>query len=170
MKTVLDDWVIIGRFGRPHGVRGLIKVHSFTDPADTIVQYLPWHVLVHDHEKLIAVSDVTVREKHILVSIENISDRTKVAEFTNLDIVMPNTRLPALANDEYYWHELIGMQVTNREAEDFGQVGEIIATGSNDVLVVEGDRRRLIPYLPGQFIDKIDRSHRQIIVDWDKDF
>lgn len=170
MSKDTEDWIVVGRFGRVHGIKGLITVHSFTDPKTAIMGYLPWHISKGKGQMPIKISQVKEQNQLILASIEGVDDRDKATRYTNVDIVILRSNLPKLGEHEYYWHELIGMHVMNKALEDLGVVTEMLATGSNDVLVVEGKNRYLIPYLPGQFIEKIDSKARIIRVDWDKDF
>lgn len=83
---------------------------------------------------------------------------------------MQREQLAELEPGEYYWHQLIGMTVVNTKGESFGKVVEILPTGANDVLVVQGEKKHLIPYLPGQFVLDINDSQHLITVDWDLDF
>lgn len=164
------DWVIVGRFGRTHGIKGFIKVHSFTDPADNILRYTDWHARIANRWEPLKILHLEVNASSILAQIEGYPEREQVASLTNAEIAISRTQLPSLEAGEYYWHELIGMEVINQQDQHFGKVIEIIPTGTNDVLVVEGEKRQLIPYLPGRFIVEIDPSQRLIRVDWDMDF
>lgn len=164
------SWLVIGRFGRPHGVKGLITVVSFTEPRENIIDYTDWHVGNHNQWTPIKGLQTSVNNKFILAHIEGYHDRDQVAHLTNLEIAIKREQLKTLSADEYYWHDLVGMRVVNRSNEMLGDVTEMLATGSNDVLVVEGERRHLIPYLPGEVVIDINASQRVITVDWDADF
>lgn len=165
------EWVKIGRFGRTHGIKGCIIVHSFTDPSDRIKEYKQWYAFINQQWRPIKLKKINVNSKHILAQIEEYETQEQVAVLTNIDIAVPRDELPPLADGEYYWHELIGMNVVNLAGQEFGQVDSIMATGSNDVLVVEGkEKKHLIPYLIDQFVIKIDKENRLILVDWDIDF
>lgn len=164
------DWVVIGRFGRTHGIKGNIIVHSFTEPHDNIKHYAPWYAFINQQWQPIKLSHIDVKAKHIIAQVEGYETQEQVAVLTNVDIAIQREKLAALPADEYYWHELVGMQVVNKACENFGEVISILPTGSNDVLVVQGEKRHLIPYLLDQFILKIDRDKRLITVDWDIDF
>lgn len=165
-----DDWVILGQFGRAHGIKGFITVHSFTEPRENILRYDEWYVHLNNQWQMLALLQIEVNDKHILVKVDGYNEREQIAALTNVEIGVPGKELPELEEGEYYWHQLIGMQVINQSGEDFGLVQEIIPTGANDVLAVQGDRRYLIPYLPGRYVIKVDPVQRQIVVDWDKDF
>ncbi|KTD62526.1 16S rRNA-processing protein RimM [Legionella spiritensis] len=164
------DRVVIGRFGRTHGVKGFITIHSFTVPRDNILSYTQWHALIDKRWQPINALRVNSTDKHILALIEGFADRDQAARLTNVDIAVSRDQLPELEPGDYYWHELTGMTVVNRQGFQFGIVSDIMPTGSNDVLVVEGDKRYLIPYLPGRFVIQVDKEGRRITVDWDTEF
>ena len=164
------NWVIVGRFGRTHGIKGNIIVHSFTEPYDNIKRYTPCYAYIDQQWRQIKFTHFDVKAKNIIAQVEGYETQEHDAKLTNVDIAIENGQLAALSTDEYYWHELVGMQVVNLTGEKFGEVSAILPTGSNDVLVVQGERRHLIPYILEQFIISIDRKSRLITVDWDIDF
>ncbi|KTC66834.1 16S rRNA-processing protein RimM [Legionella birminghamensis] len=164
------DWIIVGRFGRVHGIKGLITVHSFTEPRNNILDYADWHMSINKQWQPVELSQVELSDKHILVKVKGYDEREKAASLTNIDIAIHSRQLPVLDPGEFYWHQLVGLKVINQSNELLGTVTEVIATGSNDVLIVKGERRYLIPYLPGQYVVKVDLSQQTILVDWDADF
>ncbi|MCL9683270.1 ribosome maturation factor RimM [Legionella maioricensis] len=164
------SWVVIGRFGRPHGVKGFVTVHSFTEPRDNILRYTDWHVYLNHTWQPVKVLNIEVHNKSIVAQIEGYPERESVARLTNVEIAVQKEQLAELEPGEYYWHQLIGMSVVNTKGESFGTVVEVMPTGANDVLVAQGEKRHLIPYLPGQFIIEINESQQVITVDWDLDF
>lgn len=166
----VTDWVVVGRFGRAHGIKGLVIVHSFTEPRDNILRYTDWHAYIGKQWQPLSVLHIEVNNKLILAQIEGYSEREQVANLTNSDIAISRSQLPSLKPGEYYWHELVGMEVVNLQGVSFGKVKEVMPTGANDVLVVEGTKRYLIPYLPDQFIMDINPGQNLIRVDWDADF
>lgn len=165
-----EQWVIVGRFGRPHGVKGFITLHSFTEPKENILGYNDWHMFIDNQWQPVQLLCAEVRNKAIIATVEGYPERDSVALLTNVDVAVSKKQLAALKAGEYYWHELIGMQVINQQGEQFGEVTEVMPTGSNDVLIVEGDKRHLIPYLPGECIISISGEQNLITVDWDVDF
>lgn len=165
-----EDWIIVGRFGRPHGVKGLVTVNSFTEPRDNILSYSDWFACINNCWQPIKVLSAQIHNKTIVAQIEGFPERELVAQLTNIEIAIHKDQLAPLAPGEYYWHQLVGMKVINQQGLSFGEVVEVMPTGSNDVLVVKGEKRHLIPYLPGQFVTHIDSTTRTITVDWDMDF
>lgn len=166
----LDGWIVVGRFGRPHGVKGFVTVHSFTEPRDNILQYEDWYIFLNNQWQSIKLSDIELLNKSIIAKVQGFPEREMVAQLTNIDIGIPQEKLENLQAGEYYWHQLIGLDIVNLSGEKLGQVAELIATGSNDVLVVTGKKRCLIPYLPERYVLEINLEQQKIVVDWDADF
>jgi len=170
VKESVVDWLVVGRFGRAHGIKGLIVVHAFTDPRDNILNYPDWHGLIKGIAQPLKINHIESNNKHILVSVDGYDTRETVALLTNIDIVVDKKHLPALPEDEFYWHELVGMSVINKDGINLGLVTDILATGANDVLAVVGTKKYLIPYLRDRYVMSIDKTQSQIVVDWDEDF
>ena len=164
------DWIIVGRFGRPHGIKGYVSVHSFTDPSHNILSYPDWFVLMNGQWTPLNILNTEEHTRSIVALIEGYEERDKVAQLTNLDIAIRSDQLVELDPGEYYWHQLVGMTVVNTHGTLLGTVSEVIATGSNDVLVVTGDERYLIPYRFGVVVLSVCEETRQITVDWDNEY
>jgi len=96
-------------------------------------------------------------------------NRDQAIESKGQILAVDRQQLPQLEENEYYWDDLIGLNVYDLQHNDLGKVIELIETGANDVLVVLGEKERLIPYIP-QVIVKIDLTEKRIVVDWDKEF
>jgi len=165
------DWVIIARFGRPHGIKGLITVISFAEPRENILRYTPWYICDSQQNwQPLKLLNVEMNHKSILAQVEGYHEREDVARLTNVDIAVKREQLPALNPGEYYWYQLIGMRVVNQQGIMLGKVTEIMPTGANDVLVVVGENRYLIPFLPDRYVIHVDDTQGLISVDWDADF
>ena len=162
--------VTVGRFGAPYGVKGWVKLHSFTDPIDNIFIYQPWLVKLGKKWQTIKLTDFRKHNKGLIVAIEGCDNRDTTALYRNVTIAVKRTQLPALNTGEYYWTDLEGLTVHTLDDNELGKVDYIFATGANDVLVVKGKREHLIPYLQNNVIKKIDLQNSKIIVDWDADF
>ena len=86
------------------------------------------------------------------------------------EIAVERDQLPELANDEYYWTDLEGLQVRTCAGVTLGRVDHLLATGANDVLVVQGEREHLIPFVLGSVVKAVHLSDGWMEVDWDPDF
>lgn len=169
--------VIVGRLGAVYGIKGWLKVNSFTEQTEAIFDYPNWLVGQDGQWQAIRVSEWRRHNNALIAKLAGFDVREQSQALTGLDIAVAADELPPLAEDEYYWRELIGMAVVNRQGYDFGQVVDLMETGSNDVLVVKanlkdafGKKERLIPFVESQMIDAIDRQSRRITVDWDPGF
>ncbi len=108
--------------------------------------------------------------KGVVARLADCTDRDQAQLLMGCEIGIRRDQLPALAPGEYYWKDLIGLQVVNTEGDEFGSVQQLLETGANDVLVVQGERERLIPFVMKQVIVEVDLDQGRIRVDWDKDF
>lgn len=164
------NWVVVGKFGRPQGLAGLVRVFSFTDPRDNLYDYSNWHAKINHVIQEIKPLTLQRNNKFDLVKIAGYESRELAALLTNVEIVIESSQLPILAANEYYWHELVGMKVQNDQGVSLGEVKEMLETGANDVIIVEGEKRHLIPYIYNDFVLNIDNNHKLITVHWDPDF
>ncbi|MCH9770154.1 MAG: ribosome maturation factor RimM [Gammaproteobacteria bacterium] len=160
--------VIIGRVGRAYGVRGWLHIHSFTDPIENICQYPCWQLILGQQQKMYHVIDCKPHGNSLVAKLKNINDRDQASLLTNANIAVERDELPTLKDDEYYWTDLIGLEVITLEGTKLGTVAEIFATGSNDVFVVKGDKERLLPYID-EVIKSIDLKQNCITVCWNTD-
>ena len=160
----------MGRFGRPHGIKGFVTVISFTDPRDNLLNYTHWHAWISHQWQPIQLLQLDVTHKHLLALVEGYETRETVARLTKVYIAIVRSAMPQLPPGDYYWHQLIGMSVMNLQHNELGTVTDLLSTGAHDVLVVEGEKRHLIPYLPGRHVVSVNDPERLITVDWDADF
>jgi 16S rRNA processing protein RimM len=158
--------VVVGRFGRAHGVRGDITVISFTDPPHNILDYQPWLIEKNGEWQPVIIASTKLHNQDIIAHIKGCDDRDIAKKYTNAEIAVPLDALPKLDGEEFYWSELIGLHVINQEGKALGEVIEILETGANDVLVVKGDTEHLVPYTNAVVL-KVDIAANQILVDWE---
>ena len=162
--------ITVGRFGAAYGVKGWLRIHSFTEPVDNILAYQPWLVKLQGGWQSITLVDSRKLNKGIIATIASCNNKETTALYRNAEIAIQRNQLPALADDEFYWTDLQNLSVHTVTGERLGVVDYILPTGANDVLVVKGKREHLIPYLPDTVIKKIDLANGEIIVDWDPNF
>ncbi|OQW65603.1 MAG: ribosome maturation factor RimM [Proteobacteria bacterium ST_bin11] len=167
----VGDFLNVGQVSGVFGVKGWVKVYSFTDPRENILQYSPW--ILKKNGKIQEIKLLGGRRQGSLVvaELQGISDRDIAAELMGADILIRKEQLPKANDGEYYWADLIGLDVVNEDGCKLGKVDHLLETGANDVLVVvHGELERLIPFLQQSTILKIDLGDGQITVDWDPDF
>jgi 16S rRNA processing protein RimM len=158
--------VVVGRFGRAHGVRGDIFIISFTEPHTNILDYSPWLIEKNGEWQPLSITSTKLHDHQIVVHIKNCDDRDLAKLYTNSDIAVPIEALPKLEGEEYYWSQLIGLNVVNQQGETLGHVIEVLETGANDVLVVKGLTEHLVPYTKEAVLN-IDLTTNQITVNWE---
>ncbi len=164
-----EDLICVGHILGAHGIKGWARVFSNTSPRENITSYGPL-LLEGDSGLLMKRVKGQTSGKHILVKLEGIEDRTTVEALSGRKLYISKHQLPQLQPDEYYWSELIGMSVETTHAESLGTVESMLETGADDVLVVRGDRERLIPFVLDEIVTEVDRNSKRIVVDWLADY
>jgi 16S rRNA processing protein RimM len=159
----------MGRVAVPYGVHGWIKVQTFTEALDTLLDYPVWWVGAPGQWRECKVDECKTHTNTLVAKLAGCSDRDMALALKGRQIAVPRSTLPEPDEGEYYWSDLIGLEVQNLQQVSFGQVSEVFATGSNDVLVVQGERERLIPFT-SETVQKVDLAARSMLVDWDADF
>jgi len=165
-----EQQVLVGRVSGLYGVRGWVKVLSFTEPRENILKYAPWRVCQGDETVECAVAEGKVHGKGLIARSEGVADRDDAARYVGADIRVDRGQFGRESQGEYYWVDLAGMRVETVDGRSLGKVASLFATGANDVMVVEGERRRLVPFLIDDVVVRVDRETRTIVVDWDPEF
>jgi len=172
-----NEKIVMGKFGATYGIRGWLKVFSYTDEAESIFDYSPWFIKQKGEWVECKVESWKRHNKGMVCKLEGLEVREEAHLLTNFEIAIDPASLPELSEEEFYWRELFGMQVVTTKGYSLGEVTDLLETGSNDVLVVKanlkdafGQKERLIPYLEEQVIKKVDREAQRIEVDWDPGF
>ena len=164
----VSDWVKVGRIAGVYGVRGWVKLFSYTQPREALLNYQPWFLGAKHREIQLVAS--RVQGKGLIGQLADINDRDAALALLNTEIYIRREQLPDTEPGRYYWSDLIGLQVQNVEGVDFGRVSSLMETGSNDVMIVQGDCQRLVPFILDQVVQKVDIDAGLIQVDWDPDF
>ena len=168
---VRERHVLLGRIVGLFGVDGWVKVESYTEPRQRIFSYRPW--LLKSAEETVEVDGAHGRAqgKGIVATLPGVTDRDAASGLIGAEIWIPRAALPKPKRGEYYWTDLEELDVINSEGVAFGKVSHLFSTGANDVLVVrDGERERLIPFVLEQFVKEVDFESGRITVDWDPDF
>lgn len=170
-------YLIVGKIGAPYGVRGWVKLYSFTEPVDNLLDYDPWYTHstsstgADNSDWVIAsVNEAKTHGKGFVAKFNGADDRDAAARLTGQEIAIRRDQLPPAAEGEYYWGDLTGLTVETVDGVSLGVVDHLLETGANDVLVVKGDRKRLIPYVLGSIVKNVDLDAGTMQVDWDADF
>jgi 16S rRNA processing protein RimM len=145
-------------------------VYSYTQPRENIIQYQPWYLKQSGNWQPRQVAEGKRHGKGVVARLADCTDRDQALSLMDVEIGISREQLPDPAPGEYYWGDLQGLEVVNQNEESFGRVDHLIETGANDVLVVKGERERLIPFVLEQVVTRVDLDAGVIQVDWDKDF
>ena len=173
MKDEPPGYVALGRFGAPHGIKGWIRLISYTDPRDNILQYRYFKLRDGSCLTDVEIDASRPQGKGFVAHVKGCDERDRTRQYTGRDLLIEKAALPDLQSGDYYWHQLEGLEVLNLQDEALGRIDHLIETGANDVLVVRGGpdgRERLIPYVEGEVVREVDLEAGLLRVDWDKDY
>ena len=175
-----NDMLVVGKITGCYGVKGWVKIHSYTDPQENFLGFGHWMLQRRGALEPIEFDDGRVQGRGLVAHIVGVDDRTLAEAFRGLEVAVRADSLPDLAEGDYYWSQLQGLEVWCRDDSNpgadesvlLGTVDYLIETGANDVLVVKpstgsiDQRERLIPYLPGDVVTRVDLDQGVIEVDW----
>ena len=172
-----ENQITLGKVGAVYGIKGWLRIHSFTDESEAILDYFPWSLKLGNNTRTVDITDWRKHNKGLVVKIGGIDDRDDAQALVGSEILINESSLPELSQDDYYWRDLIGMAVVTNKGYDLGVVSDMLETGANDVLVVKANlndgfskKERLIPYLFEQVVESVSIENKQICVDWDPGF
>jgi 16S rRNA processing protein RimM len=159
----------MGRILAPFGVKGWVKVQPNTAEAKNLLAYRSWWIGQEGDWREIAVAEAKVQGNAVVARLEGCDDRDAAATLRSKVVAMPRAALPAAKDGEFYWADLIGLAVVNDDALELGRVVGMMETGANDVLVVQGERERLIPFI-ATVIREVNLASGIVRVDWAADY
>lgn len=170
------QYVVVAKITTVYGVKGWVKVHSFTDPIENFLDFERCYFQRSGQWQTLDIEQSQRHGKGLVAKIRGAEDRDQARQYCGLELAVPIADLPELESGDYYWHQLIGLKVIHKSGALWGEVADLMETGANDVLVVKpckgslDNRERLIPYLPGQVVQRVDIAAGEIVVDWDPEF
>lgn len=150
--AVADDLIVIGKIYSVHGVRGEVKVYSFTDPTENLLQYKTWTLKREGNVKQVELVSGRGNDKFLVAKLKGLDDREEARLLAGYEICVPRNLFPELTDGEYYWYQLEGLKVIDQLGQLLGKIDHLLETGANDVMVVKpcagslDDRERLLPY------------------------
>jgi 16S rRNA processing protein RimM len=169
-----DRQVMVGRIAGLFGVQGWVKIYSFTEPIENIFRYSPWHLRKENQSENNAndyeVANSRRQGKGLIAQFTGIDDRDKAAGLVGAEIFVERGQFAGTEPGEYYWTDLVGLSAETLDGQVLGRVDSLLETGANDVLVIQGKRRYLVPFITGQVVKNVDMDGGKIVVEWDPEF
>ena len=159
--------VIVGQVAGVFGIKGWLKIRSETEPLTNILHYSPWYLKIDQQWQRFELQTGQPHGKGLIVQLKGCLDRNQAEELVRAEIAVESEQLPKLAENEYYWSDLIGLTVQNKQGLTLGTISKMLPTGANDVLVIEGQGPQvLIPYVLDYYVFDIDLEQKTMLVDW----
>jgi len=175
------DAIEVGRIADAWGVKGWFKVLPHSASPEALFSSKRWYLLPTERGAKTFTGTVLLRVREakehsgtIVASAHEVDDRSAAEALKGARIFIPRSSFPTASTDEYYWVDLIGLQVLNREGVALGQVKELLSTGPQTVLVIEyaedsKTKERMIPFVSA-YVDGVDLPGKRITVDWQIDY
>jgi 16S rRNA processing protein RimM len=162
--------IVVGRVSGVYGIRGWVKLYSHTRPAENLLDFEDVELRLGDEWKPVRLAEGRVHGNGLIGRFDGVDDRDGAAALLGADVAVDREDFPEPGEDEYYWADLVGLEVVTTEGVSLGRVASLMETGANDVMIVEGDRERLVPFTPGRHVQEVDLDGGRIVVDWDPEF
>lgn len=168
--------LVVGRITGAHGIKGWVRVFSYTDPMEGILQYSPWVLARGDERQEYEVGTGRLQGKGLIARLEDVADRNQAELLAGWEIRIDKAQLPELGDGELYWHQLEGLAVVNQHGERFGRIDHLLETGASDVMVVAADvdsiddQERMIPFVEEDIVTAIDLNAGTVTVNWEADY
>jgi len=175
-KSQSDEYILLGKISGVHGIKGWVKVFSYTSPRVQIVNYTKWYIRKKDQDwKLFKLKEGKEQGKNIIAKLEGINYRDEAEAMRGMEIAIQQDQLAVLDENEYFWRDLIGLSVETINGEKLGKIDWLFDTGSNDVMVIKETKSAepkeyLLPFVFDDVIQSIDLEQSLMIVDWDPEF
>ena len=169
MEPPDDELIRVGHILGAQGIKGWVRVFSHTSPRENIVAYGPWLVERDGQREWVEIRG-RQQGKHIVAKLDGVDDRNQAEALSGCGLYISARQLPRLPAGDYYWSELIGLEVQSLRAEPLGVIESMLETGADDVMVLSGDRERLIPFVIDEIVREIDLEARRMVVDWSPEF
>jgi 16S rRNA processing protein RimM len=165
------DAVEVGVVLGAWGIKGGFKLQPHASDPQALFSCKRWWLRdSRGAQRLLKIVQAREQGDSIVASAQEIPDRNAAEALRGARVFVARASFPSAGDDEYYWVDLIGLDVRNREGQALGQVADLIDTGAHSVLrVVQGETERLIPFVAA-YVDEVDLAARRIVVDWGMDY
>jgi 16S rRNA processing protein RimM len=156
--------ILIAKIQAHQGLKGWLKIYSYSETSEKFSKYSYFFILNEENNYIQLKVEKIIFDKNIKIKFENYNSREELEKYIGKYLYIENDQLDELEVNQFYWEELIGLEVYLENDDKIGVVSDIIETGSNDVLVIQGNKEYLIPYLYGESIKKISLKDKKIII------
>ena len=170
MSAKTDKWVTLGRVSGVFGIKGWLKIRSYTEPQSNVLTFRAWTLRQKDADRAVDLEEGLSRTGGIVAKLRGVDDPDSARSVVGADIVVLREQLPQLGVGEFYWADLEGCEVRTAAGVVLGNVDHVLATGANDVLVLRAEPKVLIPFIVGPIVKHVDLVARVIVVDWSPDY
>lgn len=165
-----EKYIVIGRIGSTYGVKGWLKLQSFTESQSDIFDYQPWYFNTKGQWTVFDCDDTKASAERLLIHVKGYDSPELAKQLTGIELATTRSQLPKLPEGEFYWHDLIGLDVYTTEQVLLGSVVNIISNAAHPLLEIKGEKQHLVPLLFDKFILEVDLSKNKVIADWDPEF
>jgi 16S rRNA processing protein RimM len=156
--------ILIAKIQAHQGLKGWLKIYSYSETSEKFSKYSYFFISNEENNYIQLKVEKIIFDKNIKIKFENYNSREELEKYIGKYLYIENDQLDELEENQFYWEELIGLEVYLENDNKIGVVSDIIETGSNDVLVIQGNKEYLIPYLYGESIKKISLKDKKIII------
>ncbi len=166
--------VVMARVLAPYGIQGWIKARPYTASINSLLEYPIWWLAAAEDADAWRDFKVKTARQHgdtLVAALDGVTDREAAFNWRGAWVAVPRASLPKPEAGEFYWSDLVGLAVFNRQQQALGRVSKILETGAHPVLSVEAEdgAERLIPVVDA-YVDAIDAGAGRILVDWPADY
>jgi len=172
-----EDYILLGKISGVHGIKGWVKIFSYTTPRIKITEYSQWYMRSSKNQSWVSLELIEGKEqgKNIIARLDGVNYRDEAEALVGTEIAIHKDQLEVLAENEYFWRDLIGLSVETITGEKLGQIDWLFNTGSNDVIVVKDTesadaKEHLLPFVFDDVIKSVDIEKSLMVVDWDPEF
>ena len=171
MPVPPDDLVVMARIAAPLGVKGWLRVQPFSELDDALADFPEWWLHRGSEWVVCKVEAFQPHGKQMAAKLAGIEDRDAAFALRGTEVAIPRSSLPKAGENEYYWSDLIGLEVRDLQNQHLGHVREMLAAGAHDVMVVSSAEAQdiLIPFV-GAIVHDVDMQAGWLSVDWQADY
>lgn len=161
--------VVLGRVSGLFGIRGWVKVFSYTEPREAVLKYKRLLLRRDGEWQSAKVAEGQRHGKSVILRFDGVDERDTAATLIGAEIGVSREQLPDPESGQFYWSDLIGLKVVRADGVELGTIDSMLETGAHDVMVVKGEQEILIPFVVDEFVINVDLANGRVDVDWEWD-